>query len=278
MVENMKNRHILKNVTQRSCVIAGIVALVAIVGMAGSYYYRNSKNGADTQQEQQASVGDEAQTGNVASDAELEDYGTENGQDGAAETMTQQTADPSTSSQAASGQSIQGNVDETARGQNAGVDAALSGDVVETSGTQAAALNFTDTSEAEWPVHGDVLLPYSMDKTVYFATLDQYKYNPAMIIAASVNMKVTAAADEKITDISTNADTGLTVTADLGNGYAITYGQLKEVELNVGDAVSRGEVIGYVSEPTKYYCVEGTNLYLAMTKDGTPVNPMDFLQ
>lgn len=274
----MKNRHILKNVTQRSCVIAGIVALVAIVGMAGSYYYRNSKNGADTQQEQQASVGDEAQTGNVASDAELEDYGAENEQDDAAEAMTQQTADPSTSSQAASGQSIQGNVDETARGQNAGVDAASSGDVVETSGTQAAALNFTDTSEADWPVHGDVLLPYSMDKTVYFATLDQYKYNPAMIIAASVNMKVTAAADEKITDISTNADTGLTVTADLGNGYAITYGQLKEVELNVGDAVSRGEVIGYVSEPTKYYCVEGTNLYLAMTKDGTPVNPMDFLQ
>lgn len=278
MVENMKNRHILKNVTQRSCVIAGIVALVAIVGMAGSYYYRNSKNGADTQQEQQASVGDEEQTGNVASDAELEDYGTENGQDGAAEAMTQQTADPSTSSKAASGQSIQGNVDETARGQNAGVDADSSGDVVETSGTQAAALNFTDTSEADWPVRGDVLLPYSMDKTVYFATLDQYKYNPAMIIAASVNMKVTAAADEKITDISTNADTGLTVTADLGNGYAITYGQLKEVELNVGDVVSRGEVIGYVSEPTKYYCVEGTNLYLAMTKDGTPVNPMDFLQ
>ena len=90
MVENMKNRHILKNVTQRSCVIAGIVALVAIVGMAGSYYYRNSKNGADTQQEQQASVGDEEQTGNVTSDAELEDYGTENGQDGAAEAMTQQ--------------------------------------------------------------------------------------------------------------------------------------------------------------------------------------------
>ena len=158
----MKNRHILKNVTQRSCVIAGIVALVAIVGMAGSYYYRNSKNGADTQQEQQASVGDEEQTGNVASDAELEDYGTENGQDGAAEAMTQQTADPSTSSQAASGQSIQGNVDETARGQNAGVDAASSGDVVETSGKQTIALNFTDTSEADWPVRGDVLLPYSM--------------------------------------------------------------------------------------------------------------------
>ena len=272
MVENMKNRHILKNVTQRSCVIAGIVALVAIVGMAGSYYYRNSKNGADTQQEQQASLGEETQTGNEASGAELEDYGTENGQDSATEAMTQQTADPAASAQSASGQSIQGNVDETAHGQNAGADA------VETSGTQTAALNFTDTSEADWPVRGDVLLPYSMDKTVYFATLDQYKYNPAMIIAASVNMKVTAAADEKITDISTNADTGLTVTADLGNGYAITYGQLKEVELNVGDTVSRGEIIGYVSEPTKYYCVEGTNLYLAMTKDGTPVNPMDFLQ
>ena len=29
-----------------------------------------------------------------------------------------------------------------------------------------------------WPVSGTVLMNYSMDKTVYFATLDQYKYNP----------------------------------------------------------------------------------------------------
>lgn len=271
----MKNRHFLKTVRQRSCVIAGIVALVAIVGMAGSYCYKNSRSGTETKREQQAGA-DGKQTADAA--AESEPGSSTDGQGDTAEAMTEYASDASATSRSDSGQSIQGSVDDADDIQDAGETSALSGDAAEVSAKQAETLNFTDTSEADWPVRGDVLLPYSMDKTVYFATLDQYKYNPAMLIAASVNMKVTAAADEKITEVSTTADTGITVTADLGNGYAITYGQLKEVERKPGDVVARGEVIGYVAEPTKYYCVEGTNLYLAMTKDGAPVNPMDFLQ
>ena len=34
-------------------------------------------------------------------------------------------------------------------------------------------------------VSGTVLMNYSMDKTVYFATLDQYKYNPALVISGA---------------------------------------------------------------------------------------------
>lgn len=41
-----------------------------------------------------------------------------------------------------------------------------------------------------WPMEGNVILNYSMDSTIYFATLDQYKYNPAVIIAGEVNNKV----------------------------------------------------------------------------------------
>ena len=46
----------------------------------------------------------------------------------------------------------------------------------------------------------------------------------------------------------------------------------------MGDRVSRGDLLGFVSEPTKYYSVEGSNLYFQMLKDGEPVNPMDYLQ
>ena len=54
-------------------------------------------------------------------------------------------------------------------------------------GTQATAgkshnINFTEDSYILWPVNGAVIMSYSMDKTVYFQTLDQYKYNPAVII------------------------------------------------------------------------------------------------
>lgn len=117
-----------------------------------------------------------------------------------------------------------------------------------------------------------------MDQTVYFATLDQYKYNPALIIAGKVNDPVNAAATGKITDISANEETGVTVTMDLGNGYQAVYGQLKEVLYKEGATVEAGNAIGYIAEPTKYYSVEGSNLYFELQKDKEPVNPMEFMQ
>ena len=39
-----------------------------------------------------------------------------------------------------------------------------------------------------------------------------------------------------------------------------------------------GDGIGTVAAPTKYYSLEGTNVYFKLTKDGEPVNPMSKLQ
>lgn len=55
-------------------------------------------------------------------------------------------------------------------------------------------LNFNEKNIILWPVDGDVLINYSMDKTVYFSTLDQYKYNPALIIGGAVGDQVLSAA------------------------------------------------------------------------------------
>ena len=64
---------------------------------------------------------------------------------------------------------------------------------------------------------------------------------------------------------------------DLGNGYEAVYGQLKEVPVQEGNYVEQGELVGYLSEPTKYYSVEGCNLYFLLLKDGEPVNPMEYM-
>lgn len=142
----------------------------------------------------------------------------------------------------------------------------------------AVELHFDTQAGLLWPVEGSVILDYSMDQTVYFTTLDQYKYNPAVIIAGNVNDKVKAAANGKITDISTNEVTGCTVTMDLGDGYTAIYGQLKEVPYEPGAYLEAGNTIGFVNEPTKYYSLEGSNLYFALEKDGVPVDPVEFFQ
>lgn len=147
----------------------------------------------------------------------------------------------------------------------------------ETTVATAAPVQHFDKSSAVWPIEGDVLLDYSMDTTIYFPTLEQYRCNPAMVISGAVNDKVFAMAQGKITDIKESEETGCTVIEDLGDGYTATYGQLKELNFKKGDTVEAGQVLGYVSEPTKYYSTEGSNVYFSLQKDGTAVDPKTVL-
>lgn len=139
-------------------------------------------------------------------------------------------------------------------------------------------LHFPKEEGMIWPMEGNVIMNYSMDATIYHATLDQYKYNPAIMIAGDVNSKVYAVAQGQISDISQNEVTGMTVTVDLGDGYQAVYGQLKELNFKVGDYLESGHVIGYVSEPTKYFSVEGSNLYFELRKDGEPIDPIAYFE
>ena len=116
------------------------------------------------------------------------------------------------------------------------------------------------------------------DETVFFQTLEQYQYNPAMIIAGEAGETINASAAGTVTAIEESAQTGLTVTLDMGNGYSAVYGQLKDVQVKTGDYVAAGSAIGSLNEPTKYYSVEGTNLYFQVLKDGEPVDPMNFME
>lgn len=143
--------------------------------------------------------------------------------------------------------------------------------------TAAAVSRHFDKNSAVWPIEGDVLLDYSMDSTIYFPTLEQYRCNPAMVISGKVNDKVLAMAQGKITDIQENEETGCTVVQDLGDGYTAVYGQLKELNFAKGDTPEAGQVLGYVSEPTKYYTTEGSNVYFQLKKDGKPVDPKAYL-
>ena len=146
------------------------------------------------------------------------------------------------------------------------------------SASNSVAVSFKEGDSLNWPVEGSILLDYSMDSTTYFATLDQYKYNPAVIIAGEVNDKVYAVAKGQIKSIENDEVTGCTVTVDLGDGYEAVYGQLKELNFAKGDYVEAGHVLGYVGEPTKYFTVEGSNLYFELDKDGTPVDPVAYFE
>ncbi len=155
---------------------------------------------------------------------------------------------------------------------------AASGSVISEQALIDAGVNFTEQDSLLWPSAGTILIDYSMDSSVYFPTLDQYKYNPALIIGSEVGNQVLAAAKGIVETIRVEDETGITLVLNIGNGYKLTYGQLKELAVKEGDVVDAGALLGYVSEPTKYYSVEGSNLYFGMTQNDAAVDPVLYLE
>lgn len=138
-------------------------------------------------------------------------------------------------------------------------------------------LHFDAAKTLTLPIVGNVIIGYSMDVPVYYATLEQYRLSPALVIAATPGTEVCAMCDAQITRIETTPTLGTQVTMSLGDGYECIYAQLCEVPVEVGSFVEAGQMIGKIAEPTKYYSVEGPNLYLAMRRDEKPVDPMSFM-
>ena len=146
------------------------------------------------------------------------------------------------------------------------------------SAAQSLMLNFNDASRITWPVRGNVLLDYSMDQTIYFPTLEQYRCSPGIVIQGSIGEPVYAPANARVLETGTNEEIGTYVTLDFGNGYEAVCGQLSEVSAVPGEYLEQGQVLGYFAEPTKYYTIEGSNVFFELTQDGKAIDPMGYLE
>lgn len=141
-----------------------------------------------------------------------------------------------------------------------------------------SSLSFGEGSTLQWPVEGNIILNYSMDSTIYFPTLDSYRCNPAIIIQSESGTSVCAGAKGVVKEVSSNEEIGNYVVVGIGDGYELTYGQLKDITVALGDTVESNTAIGVVGEVTRYYKNEGSNVYFKMEKDGNPCDPLDFLE
>ena len=265
--------------------IAAVCVVAAALGLVGVYMYTGRGTEPDPQQQKQAALEETEETGKKVVAKKETEEDTEQKKSVSASTVIK----PKKKQEKAKTKTKTENENETKTDTAQADSDALAEQEKETEQTAptsaeavsapaAVELHFDTDAGLLWPVEGSVLLGYSMDQTVYFPTLDQYKYNPAVIISGNVNDKVKSAANGRIIDISTNEVTGCTVTMDMGDGYTAVYGQLKEVPYEVGAYIEAGNTIGFVSEPTKYYALEGSNVYFALQKDGNPVDPAGFFQ
>ncbi len=137
----------------------------------------------------------------------------------------------------------------------------------------AEQLTFDKSAGLLYPVQGEVVIPYSPEHAVFHFTLDQFSTSDAVVLSSSVGTQVKAAAKGVVTAIEEDDRTGTTVTIAVGNNTSLVYGQLEVDELQEGDVIEAGECIGTVANPTKYYVVEGPNLYFQVLEGEESLDP-----
>ncbi len=137
---------------------------------------------------------------------------------------------------------------------------------------------FDDSKEMSWPVFGNIVSNFDITTGVYDKTLEQYKISDSICISSPAGTDVKASAEGIVENIFIDDELGQTVVINHGNGWVSTYSQLEEdVLVAVGDIIKEGEVLGKVSEPTKYGVALGPHLDFKILKDDTPKNPTEVL-
>jgi len=125
-----------------------------------------------------------------------------------------------------------------------------------------------------WPSTNSyrITSPYSMR---VHPTLGVYKQHTGIDIAASYGTNVLAAADGTVIIAGWNNAYGNYVVINHGGGVTTLYGHNSSLTVSKGQKVSRGQVIAKVGS-TGYST--GPHIHFEVQVNGSPVNPMSYLQ
>jgi murein DD-endopeptidase MepM/ murein hydrolase activator NlpD len=93
-------------------------------------------------------------------------------------------------------------------------------------------------------------------------------------IAAPRGTPVHAPAEGVVTHAAWKGDYGKMVELDHGTGYTTRFGHLSQMDVEVGDRVMKGQIIGEVGSTGRS---TGPHLHYEVRYDGTPVDPIDYL-
>ncbi len=129
-----------------------------------------------------------------------------------------------------------------------------------------------------WPIQGSVVTAFSPDTLMADQTMGDWRTHEGIDLAAEAGTNVQAVADGTVTAIDNDLLLGIVMTVEHSGGLTSVYGNLgTETLVEVGDKVSAGCVLGQVGNTAAGETAMGDHLHFAMTLDGEPVDPADYL-
>ena len=127
------------------------------------------------------------------------------------------------------------------------------------------------------PVNGKILEEFSDNDLIYNEALKDWRTHNGVDLEAESGAQVVAAANGVVENIF-DGSLGKCVSIDHQNGYKTVYANLEEnIQLNVGDEVSEGDVIGLVGDTALGDATGLPHLHFEIAKNGQNVDPAEYL-
>ena len=119
-----------------------------------------------------------------------------------------------------------------------------------------------------------VLFGFTNDALMYNEAYGDWRAHNGVDLKAELGCSVSAVADGTVTDVS-EGSYGKTVTIEHADGFKSVYSQLGDININIGDTITQGAVIGTVGE-SRGENIKDSHLHFAILKDGKPLNPEEY--
>lgn len=119
---------------------------------------------------------------------------------------------------------------------------------------------------------------YFADELTYNSTLKQWETHNGIDLQVASGSSVYSILDGKVKDVYTNILDGTVIVIEHNNGLTSEYASLgSDVKVKVGDNVSRGDIIGAVSESANRELEAGAHLHFSMYDNGKKIDPAAYL-
>lgn len=129
------------------------------------------------------------------------------------------------------------------------------------------------------PLNGEVVTVFSVDQLMYNETLADWRTHDGIDISAVQGTTVLAASSGTVSSVTDDPLMGTTVVINHDGGYQTTYSNLQaRPNVEAGETVSAGQIIGAVGRTAAAESAQGPHLHFSVTKDGSPVDPNEYLK
>jgi murein DD-endopeptidase MepM/ murein hydrolase activator NlpD len=128
------------------------------------------------------------------------------------------------------------------------------------------------------PVFGNIAITFSDTELTYSKTIDSWVTHPGLDLKAEEGSPVRAALDGVVSETTNDAQWGLTIVLDHGDGVQTRYSNLSTLDLiSKGQKVKKGDVISGVGKTALCEIAEEPHLHFELVRDNQNINPKNYL-